>query len=841
MGIIVKFILKNIMEKKFRTFLILISIVISSALFFSSNAITNSVGKMFVQRVLSYYGNSDIVIQPGNDSPSTFFFHDGVEKSKVKTDYSISLVQGSASYIYNSNETINFSLVGINLKEYEKMNTIDIGQNPESFNFSGKKVIIGKSTADRYGLKTGSTIQLEIKGVKSMFTVAAIAKQSGLFMNDGISKFIAVPKDEALSIFGEKGKANLICIKLKDSGSIKQAISQISKEYPKYTVKEPYTDEELQSLTGGMTTGLLIMAIMIAAISIFIIYTSFKVVTMERLPVIGTFRSIGATKRKTNLVMLIESAIYGIVGGILGCILGIGVLYLLTSITGGDMIAASSTVPGGSGSGTVISFTTEQMITAFAFALILSLISCLIPIMKISKVPLKDVVLNTIESREKKGRVRLFIGLLLIAISFIGPVIFPKDIASFADILCLVFIIVATIMLVPYVTKAASLILEKVYSRIFGNVGILAAKNLRGNKSIINNICLLAVGISAIILMNTAGQSEVAMLTKLYKSANFDVWVTSMPNTDTKVINSINKMDGVTGVYPIYKVSKTEVLNKNGKTITSIDGVDSSKLSEYWDFDYIGNNKNLLTDLDKGRNIILANPLKKVLKVKEGDIITLKLPAGYKEYKVIGFVNTTMSDGSYGLISENYLKEDAKLSLYSNIFIKSSKNPDSLKQDILNNFSSQRPSLKTIKQAEKDDRDALGNTFTILNGISLLTLIIGAFGVFNNLIISFIERKRSLGMLKSIGMSKKQTVKMILVEAFSGGLIGGITGILAGLAMVWCMPYVMEAIDMIIDVKYPSFVLIAYILLGIAIFIAASVSPAIKSSKLSIINSVKYE
>jgi putative ABC transport system permease protein len=129
------------------------------------------------------------------------------------------------------------------------------------------------------------------------------------------------------------------------------------------------------------------------------------------------------------------------------------------------------------------------------------------------------------------------------------------------------------------------------------------------------------------------------------------------------------------------------------------------------------------------------------LKVKGGDIITLRLPSGNRDYKVIGFVNTTMSDGSYGLISENYLKEDAKLTLYSNIFIKSSKNTDSLKQDILNKFSSQRPSLKTIKQAEQDDRDALGNTFTILNGISLLTLIIGTFGVFNNLIISFIERK----------------------------------------------------------------------------------------------------
>jgi putative ABC transport system permease protein len=96
-------------------------------------------------------------------------------------------------------------------------------------------------------------------------------------------------------------------------------------------------------------------------------------------------------------------------------------------------------------------------------------------------------------------------------------------------------------------------------------------------------------------------------------------------------------------------------------------------------------------------------------------------------------------------------------------------------------------------------------------------------------------------MLKSIGMSKKQTIKMILIEAFSGGIIGGVTGALAGLAMVWCMPYTMEAMDMLIDVRYPSVALFAYILLGAAIFMAASVSPAVKSSRLAIIESIKYE
>ena len=60
-----------------------------------------------------------------------------------------------------------------------------------------------------------------------------------------------------------------------------------------------------------------------------------------------------------------------------------------------------------------------------------------------------------------------------------------------------------------------------------------------------------------------------------------------------------------------------------------------------------------------------------------------------------------------------------------------------------------------------------------MRGFSLLALVIGIFGVFNNLIISFLERQRSIAMLRSIGMSKRQSIKMFFIEALTGGLDRG--------------------------------------------------------------------
>ncbi len=60
--------------------------------------------------------------------------------------------------------------------------------------------------------------------------------------------------------------------------------------------------------------------------SIFIIYSSYKVITLERLPIIGTFRSIGAAKKTLTGILMLESSLYGCIGGLLGIPTGILVL-----------------------------------------------------------------------------------------------------------------------------------------------------------------------------------------------------------------------------------------------------------------------------------------------------------------------------------------------------------------------------------------------------------------------------------------------------------------------------------------------------------------------------------
>jgi putative ABC transport system permease protein len=832
MRIIVKFILKNIYEKKFRTILILVSIMLSSALFFASNALQDTMVKMFSDRMKQYYGDTDIVIHSNEKSPSSFLSMSGLEGFRDRLDFSMGLIQGSAVYKPSRSKTVNFQLLAVKPDELQKVNPLSIYSSSGLDAFEGNRIILSKNTADKYGLKDGGTIDLYIRGMPVKFVISALAYPTGLFIDESQSVYAVLPLDTLASMYDARGRVNLICIKVREPAEKQAMMKELSAAYKRYTVSEPFSEEELKQQLSSMTTPFMLMSVIVMLMSIFIIYTSFKVVTMERLPVIGTFRSIGATRKTTDAVLLLESTIYGIIGGALGCVLGLGILYLMSFF----LRPVFST-----GMTATIAFSPEMLAAAFLLAIVLSLISCILPILKISRIPVKEIVLNTMEKAVKKNHIRLAAGLAMLAGALLLPYLAPSALAMPVDSLSMLLSIAAVVMLVPYITSVFVRLFEKLYTYVFGNVGILAAKNLRENKSILNNISLLSIGISSLLLINTISSSVVIEVANVYREATFEIWMTYAWQGDKNLERLVRQVDGVTGAYGIYEAYGVELDGTGGNRISLLQGIDVTKYGDYWSTDFAGDGDALLSQLDEGRNIIISETLREKYGLKPGDTMRLMLRQTPRSYRIIGFMNTMMYNGSIALISENNLKMDTGDRFYQGMYIKTASEPDKV-LDALEKQMGQRPySMTTVKQMEYENRKANDSVFMILKGFSIMALVIGTFGVLNNLIISFIERRRSLAMLRSIGMSKSQTLKMIFIEALSGGLVGGITGVAAGYCLLWTVPFVMKAINLSVPLHFPLESIPTYVIAGMLITVAASISPAVKSSRLNIITAIKYE
>jgi len=829
MKILLKFLLRNILEKKLRTILIILSITLSTALVFSTLSMSGTVRQMMTNQLRKYTGTSEIVIQRDRQSLSNPFF-DIVDMGDLnqQLEYTVGNIQSFATYPKDENQSVY--LAGFSLDDLIKMYDISfLEENVEAF--IGYKVIIGEGEASQLGVKLGDTIELKINKENYDFVVHAIVKPKGLFNYDGQRLSMIVPKETLATIYQVENQVNTIYIKTNNE-NVKLIMDSLSEKYhDDFVVTTTITTMDIDNNIKGLTSTFSLMLIMVIFISVFIIFTAFKVITIERLPMVGTFRSIGATKKMTDVILLGESIIYGTIGGILGCVLGFGILSIMMNMMAYNAYTkVTATVE--------LVFGIDIILISFFVAITLSVISAIIPIVKISKMPVRNIVLNQLKEVIKNNKIKTVIGLVIISSSFILLRILDRP-SIIVSGLCIVLIGMGIVMIIPFLTRLFVLIFERVNVYLFKNEGILAAKNLRDNKGVIQNITLLTIGIATLLMINTISHSVGKEVANVYNNANFDI-VFNYDKADEAIAEKLLSIEGVSSLNGDYATQNIKIVEKNDY-IGFVWGVDPEEYFNYWDIDFIGNKTRILEQLDQGRNTIISTVIRDKYDLKVGDHITLKMKEGEFSYTIIGFTSTLLNNGNFIFVDENYFKMDSGINYMSSIMIRTSGKPTDVLEKIKKEFETDHINIFTMDEQLENNNKANKQMFDILQGFSLITMIIGMFGIFNNFMVSYLSRIRSLAIYRSIGMSKNQVLKMLLIESVCSGIIGGISGILGGLLFISISAYIMVALYVPVSMHYSTRLFIYALIVGVLVSLFSALIPSIRSKKLNIIESIKYE
>lgn len=831
MGIILKYMLKNLWEKKTRTLLILLAISLSTGVFFASLAISDSMMQTFMKTIKGYFGNCDLVIRPSGESRSPSFYTAGAEKYLDKLDYAIGEMSSSAYYKPSKDEEVNLYLKGIGLDELNRMNPFSLKEQKDLYPFEGRKLVIASTTAEKYGIKLDDTVTLEIGQGKFKFRVCGIAAPTGHFKGEGDQAGGVIPWGTMSSLLNAKGKVDTIYLKLKNPEQKQEVIDLLSKEYKGYTVEEPFPYEMIKAETRDISMVFMMLSSVVFFMSLFIVYSSFKVITAERLPVIGTFRSIGATGRNANFMLIGESMLYGCIGGVFGCGLGIGILSLMTLI-----MEKMVNTGGGVDFEAVMAFTPFQLVISLTGAIVLCLMGSIVPILRILKIPVKDIVLNFIQRPEGHKAWRLPVGLLIMGIAIGLSFIQADDFRMIAVCLGIVLSMSSLIMLVPYITDVFVVAFQKLYSLLFGNIGIIAAKNLRDNRNVLSSISMLMIGISSLLMINTAGYDSVVYINDMYTNAKYDIEVYYW-KADRNFTQLVRNVDGVSDVYGEYSFYNTEVEN-NKERVRELVGVDSMKFLDFFNLEMDGDKAAALKKLDEERSLLISETLQKTLKVEVGDYIRLNTPTGGKSYRIAGTFSKLVSTGrNVALASSRFIRADMQAKQYNEVYVKAYKDPEMVAEGLRKEFRRNYPYITTKEQTRKENMESNKQSTMLMSGFSVLASVIGIFGILNNLMLGFIERKHSFAVFRSMGMSRKQLIGMIFVESATGGLIGGLIGIIGGVILITML----AGAGNLGDIHYPIGAFVGYGLIGAFIMLVASVSPAIKTSKLNIIDEIKFE
>lgn len=835
MSIIIKFIFKNIWEKRLRTLLVLFSICLSTALLFSSLGISDNIAQVYMKQIRGQIGEAEFVIHAGRDSSSRYFIPLRIGSLQHELAYAAGVLQESAAYKISSREQAPVGLVGYKLEDLQKMNPPELQEEYGLYPFNGNKVIISRLAAEEYGLKAGDHLDVKIRDNIHRFSIAAIAAPRGVFA-PGMESFNAVVPLETLSlIVGERGKVSRLYIKTKDSQDLGRVEAELKKSFPRCEINRTITDGELQEYTRVIRTPFMLMLLLVVSISIFVIYTAFKVISFERMPIMGTFRSIGATQKGINLLLLSESLAYGVIGGLLGCLLGIGLLYGMTYT-----MALDPWDPNPASAGQIeLYYSYLYIALSFISAVLLSLGSSLLPIIRTNKIPLRDIILNNYDRQQQIKTSRTKAALALLILSLVIPRLVPDQAAAVLGPLSIITVTMAVIWLIPHIMDLFVVFYERCLPLVFGHEGILAAKNIYSNKDMRNNIILLTIGLASLLLINTISFSVSREVMNVYDDFQTDI-MAFIEDGDRNTENTLRAAKGVESVMGIYETGQIETA-ESAEKINTIWGVDGSRISDFIDFQLQGDEEEILKKFASGRTIIPSTFLKRKMKLQEGDFITLKTARGNREYQVVGFSNTLLNNGSIVLIPDKYMKSDWKFKYYSTFWIKTSSEPAGVSQTLRNKLLQRNLFCITMEEMEENNAKANNQLFYLLQGFSLITMLIGVFGVFNNIVVSLLARKRSLAIFRSMGMSQRQMIKVLLAEALSVGMIAGFTAAATGLVYLLQTGQLLYLLDLPIRIHYPFRYFLVTFWAGAAISVLATLLPSRQTARLDIVRELKYE
>ena len=853
-----RFALRGLQGRKLRTALTAIAIVLGVAMICGTYILTDSISQAFDAIFASTYRNTDAVVtgkrafsgSANGNSVNPSFDETLLPQIRALPDVAAAIggVEGDAHLIGKDGKAIAFGgapNLGFSVDPTQpQFNSLSLVQGSWP---AAQEVVVDQSTAGKKGLAVGQEIGIQSRGPVERFRISGIVK-FGAVSSIGGATLAGFDLPTAQRLFDKPGLLDQIRIAAKSGVPPPKLVAQIRPILPKDTqvktgsAQATSDAKDTASFLSFLQKFLLAFGGVALFVGAFVIANSLSITIAQRTREFATLRTIGASRRQVLASVIVEALVIGVLASVMGLVLGLGLAKGLFSLFN----AFGLTLPNNG-----LTLETRTIVVSLLVGVLVTLVASLRPAVRATRVPPVAAVREG--ATLPPGRFHRFrpVGAALVAVlgfALLAYGLFAHGLGTTNVLLAM--LLGALLIFIGVALFAAQLVRPLAYglgwpaTRFGGAAGSLARSNAQRNtQRTASTAAALMIGLALVTLVATLA----AGIIKPFEDAVNQLFVadyaiTAQNNFDPIPPNAAQAVAKVPGVVAIASVRGGDgaVLRNGHVSVIQVTGVEpqtSKVIALKWQagsptiVDHLGANGAVVSKAyAQDHGLTLGSP------------IVVLTPTGQALPLVVKGIFAPPTGGSpFGTVTISSTNFDAHwqqpLNLFTFVTMRGGVTDQNTKA--LNAALAKFPNAKAqTRQQFKDNQiGGLTSILNILYVLLALSVVVSFFGIVNTLILTVYERTRELGMLRAIGMTRRQVRRMIRHESVITALIGAALGIVLGLVLGGLLAYRVKEIVFVIPWQQLVIFTIAAIIVGIV----AAIVPARRAARLDPLQAIAYE
>ena len=845
--------LKGLLGRKVRTILTAVAIVLGVAMVSGSFVLTDSVERAFSNIFSSAYDETDAVVsgrklldwsQSGRATVTTGVLEDVRALPEVAyatgTILDLSGDANQAKILDKSGDAITgdnptFGL-GVNGQD-ERFSPFELVEGEWAAGPS--EVVIDRSTASDHGFAVGDTVRVGANGPTRSFRLTGIAKLGGVDSIGGATLAIWDVKT-AQAMLGKDG-FDIVAVEAAEGVSQKALVAAIAPTLPDTAIVQTGEQQAEEDAAGVAEFVKFIRYFLLAFggialfVGAFVIFNTLSITVAQRTKELATLRTLGASRRQVLRSVVLEGAVIGLVASAIGVALGV----LLAKGLSALFAALNLDLPQ---SGTIVQ--PRTVIVSLLVGTLVTLFASVWPAVRATRIPPISAVREGGAVVKRLSRRTLVAALLVSGLSagaltygLLGDGVGGGTRALGIGLGAL-GLFVGVALLAPRLVGPLAAVVGAPSQRFGGAAGRLARENAVRNPSrTAATAAALMIGLTLVTFVATFGRGLLASDEKAIRDQLSTEYVVTSQNGWSNIPVAAGAALAASSDASLVSAIRYDRAKLQSGGEVDVNGVDPATIASSYRFEWTQGSDAVLRSLGR-EGAVVRDDLAKDEGLAIGDAVRYLTPSG-KEVEVVvrGIYEPSEFDPLLGHVIVSQRSFDATFPRPGDVYAF----VDASSATGLEAALAPYPDTKVQTQDEfVEARSAwLSDVMNLFYVLLALSVIVSLFGMVNTLVLAVFERTREVGMLRAVGMTRRQTRRMIRAEGIITALIGAALGIPLGIGLAALVTQSLAQFGATFSLPVTTIAVFAVV--AVLAGIVAAILPARRAARLNVLNALQYE